>query len=100
MTHPIDPGWAFGFRAVDVVGVAPFSGFVGLARPWFDAHLSKIVALTVPENHRSRRVMERIGMTHDPADDFDHSVVPAPMRRHVLYRVQRHGKRPASLRPS
>jgi RimJ/RimL family protein N-acetyltransferase len=50
--------------------------------------LSDIVALTVPANQRSRRVMERLGMTHDPADDFDHPRVPeGRLRRHVLYRL-------------
>ena len=47
------------------------------------------VSFTVPANLRSRRVMEKIGMTHDPAEDFDHpNVVPGhPLRRHVLYRL-------------
>jgi hypothetical protein len=33
--------------------------------------------------------MERLGMTRDPADDFDHPTLPAghPLRRHVLYRI-------------
>ena len=43
---------------------------------------------TVPENDRSRRVMERIGMAHEPADDFDHPNAPALRRRHVLYRIK------------
>jgi len=30
------------------------------------------VADVLPANVRSRRVMEKIGMTHDPAEDFDH----------------------------
>jgi len=32
--------------------------------------------------------MEKIGMTHDPADDFDHPRLPEghALRRHVLYR--------------
>lgn len=53
--------------------------------------LDEIVAFTVPANRRSRRVMERIGMTRDPRDDFDHPLVPAghPLRRHVLYRRRR-----------
>ena len=38
--------------------------------------LSDIVALTVPANQRSRRVMERLGMTHDLANDLDHPQVP------------------------
>jgi len=50
---------------------------------------AEVVSFTVPHNIRSRRVMERLGMTHDDADDFDHPILPAghPLRRHVLYRV-------------
>jgi RimJ/RimL family protein N-acetyltransferase len=58
----------------------------------FTTHsLTDIVSFTVPANLRSRRVMEKLGMTRDPADDFDHPNIPAghPMRRHVLYRLRR-----------
>jgi RimJ/RimL family protein N-acetyltransferase len=53
--------------------------------------LDEIVSFTVPKNRRSRAVMERIGMTRTPADDFDHPVLPEghPLRRHVLYRAKR-----------
>jgi ribosomal-protein-alanine N-acetyltransferase len=53
--------------------------------------LKEIVAYTVPLNERSRAVMKRIGMTHDPADDFDHPNLPVgdALRRHVLYRMTR-----------
>jgi ribosomal-protein-alanine N-acetyltransferase len=53
--------------------------------------LDEIVSFTTPGNVRSWRVMERIGMTRDPADDFDHPLIPPgdPLRRHVLYRVSR-----------
>ena len=53
--------------------------------------LSEIVAMTAVSNVRSRRVMERLGMTHDPADDFDHPLVATgnPLQRHVLYRLRR-----------
>ena len=50
------------------------------------AGLSEIVSMTVPENERSRRVMERLGMKHDRTDDFDHPSQP-DHRRHVLYRL-------------
>jgi RimJ/RimL family protein N-acetyltransferase len=52
--------------------------------------LPEIVSFTVPDNVRSRRVMDRIGMVSDPADDFDHPGLPAghPLRRHVLYRIK------------
>jgi ribosomal-protein-alanine N-acetyltransferase len=51
--------------------------------------LDDVVSFTVPANLRSRRVMEKIGMTHNPADDFDHPKLPEghPLRRHVLYRL-------------
>jgi len=56
-----------------------------------DLGLAELVSFTVPANLRSRRVMEKIGMTHDPGDDFDHPKLSAghPLRRHVLYRVRR-----------
>jgi RimJ/RimL family protein N-acetyltransferase len=51
--------------------------------------LSEIVSFTYVHNVRSRAVMERIGMTRDPADDFDHPRLPADsrLRPHVLYRI-------------
>jgi RimJ/RimL family protein N-acetyltransferase len=52
----------------------------------------EIVAFTVPANLASRRVMEKLGMTRDPAEDFDfeHPRLPPgqPLRRHVLYRLR------------
>jgi RimJ/RimL family protein N-acetyltransferase len=52
--------------------------------------LDQLVSFTVPANVRSRRVMEKLGMSHDPADDFDHPQLPPghPLRRHVLYRLR------------
>jgi RimJ/RimL family protein N-acetyltransferase len=53
--------------------------------------LTEILSWTVPANLRSRRVMEKIGLRRSPEDDFDHPRVPEghPLRRHVVYRVQR-----------
>jgi ribosomal-protein-alanine N-acetyltransferase len=52
--------------------------------------LDALVSFTVPANQRSRRVMEKLGMTHDPSEDFDHPSLPPghPLRKHVLYRLQ------------
>jgi RimJ/RimL family protein N-acetyltransferase len=49
----------------------------------------EVVAFAVPANARSRAVMERLGMQHDTAGDFDHPrlAVGHPLRRHVLYRI-------------
>jgi ribosomal-protein-alanine N-acetyltransferase len=54
-----------------------------------DLGLPEIVSFTATGNLRSRAVMARIGMTHDPVDDFDHPLVPegSRLRRHVLYRL-------------
>ncbi len=118
----------FGLWAVEIPGVAPFAGFVGLSLPPFEAHftpsvevgwwlaaqqwgrgyategaravltfgfqtlgLDEIVSFTIPANVRSQRVMQKIGMVHDSADDFDHPSLPEghPHRRHVLYRIAR-----------
>jgi RimJ/RimL family protein N-acetyltransferase len=53
--------------------------------------LDEILSWTVPANLRSRAVMERLGMTQDPAEDFDHPTIQvgSPLRRHVLYRLRR-----------
>ena len=51
--------------------------------------LPEVVSFTSTVNDRSRALMHRLGMTHDPADDFDHPRVPpgSLLRRHVLYRL-------------
>jgi RimJ/RimL family protein N-acetyltransferase len=51
--------------------------------------LPEILAFTAVANRRSRAVMERLGMRHDPGADFDHPLVPDghPLQRHVLYRL-------------
>jgi RimJ/RimL family protein N-acetyltransferase len=75
--------WGRGFATEGARAVVSF-GFENLG-------LDNLVSFTVPSNLRSRRVMEKIGMTHDPCDDFDHPRLPEghPLRRHVLYRLTR-----------
>lgn len=53
--------------------------------------LEEVVSFAVPTNARSIRVMEKLGMKRDLEGDFDHPLVPEghPLRRHVLYRIQR-----------
>jgi len=60
---------------------------------------TSLVSFTVPENLRSRNVMEKIGMVHDPSADFDHPRLPVghALRHHVLYRLHsEHWSRSAS----
>jgi RimJ/RimL family protein N-acetyltransferase len=75
-------------------------GALAVARHAFEVlGLTEIVSFTVPANVRSRRVMEKLGMTHDLSDDFDHPNLPPghPMRRHVLYRLKRRSLASRSL---
>lgn len=52
--------------------------------------LDEVVALTAAANIPSQRVMQRLGMTHDPADDFDHPhTLGTWLERCVLYRIKR-----------
>jgi len=55
------------------------------------AGLEEIVSFTFVENLRSRRVMERLGMTYSSKDNFEHPRLPEGhrMRPHVLYRMDR-----------
>lgn len=52
-------------------------------------NFNEIVSFTTVQNMRSRRIMEKIGMHHDPKDDFDYPKLLKghPLRRHVLYRI-------------
>lgn len=52
--------------------------------------LKEIVSFTTLHNLPSQKVMVRLGMTHDPKDDFDHPRLEEnhPLRRHVLYRLR------------
>jgi RimJ/RimL family protein N-acetyltransferase len=56
-----------------------------------EAGLDEIVSFTSREHAASMRVMEKIGMHREPADDFDYPTIPAghALRRHVLYRLRR-----------
>jgi RimJ/RimL family protein N-acetyltransferase len=82
-------GWGHGY-ATEAARAALAFGFETLG-------LQEIVSFTTVDNIRSRRVMERLGMTRDPADDFDHPGLPPghPLRRHVLYRLRRRRAAPA-----
>jgi len=76
-----NPHWGNGY-ATEAARAAIADGFERIG-------LKEIVSFTVPVNLRSIAVMERLGMTRDPDDDFDHPNVPKghPYRRHVLYRI-------------
>ena len=88
-TPAVEVGWRF---AVDAWGhgYATEAARAALHYGFETLDLTEIVSFTVPANTRSRAVMERLGMSHDPADDFDHPrIASGPLRRHVLYRLKR-----------
>jgi RimJ/RimL family protein N-acetyltransferase len=72
-------------------GYASEAGRSVLAAGFGELGLDEIVSFTSTANLRSRNVMERLGMHHDPADDFDNPRMPPghPLVRHVLYRLTR-----------
>ncbi|RUQ85124.1 GNAT family N-acetyltransferase [Legionella septentrionalis] len=53
--------------------------------------INEIVAFTVPDNLRSRKVMEKIDMVQDVEGSFAHPKLPMSHRlsKHVLYRIHR-----------
>lgn len=72
-------------------GYAPEAARASLAYAFGPAGLEELVSFTATTNKPSQRVMEKIGMTHDEAGDFDHPMLAAghPLQRHVLYRITR-----------
>ena len=86
-TPCVEIGWRLA-RACWGNGYVTEAATAVLAFGFDELHLDEVVSFTVPANTRSRRVMERLGMTHDPRDDFEHPSIPEghPLRRHVLYR--------------
>jgi ribosomal-protein-alanine N-acetyltransferase len=87
-TPAIEIGWRLAYECWGQ-GYATEGARAVLRLAFGELSLPGIVSFTVPANMRSRRVMEKLGMTRDPADDFDHpKVMPGhPLRRHVLYRL-------------
>jgi RimJ/RimL family protein N-acetyltransferase len=86
----VEIGWRLGFEHWGK-GLATEGARAALDYGFNSLGLKQIVSFTVPANLRSRRVMEKLGMTHDPAGDFDHPNLAEghPLRRHVLYRIRR-----------
>jgi RimJ/RimL family protein N-acetyltransferase len=72
-------------------GFAPEAAKAVLAYAFDVLKLPDIVSFTAKSNAKSRRVMEKIGLHHDPAGDFDHPKLSSdsPLCRHVLYRMKR-----------
>jgi len=77
------PFWEQGF-AVEAAQAALQFGFE-------EIRLTEVVAHANVQNVRSRRVMAKLAMSHDCAEDFDRPGIPEsdPLRRQALYRLTR-----------
>jgi len=76
------PAWGHGY-ATEAALAALRYGFDTMG-------LAEIVAVTAATNLRSQAVMRRIGMTSNPAEDFDDpDVDEGPLCRQVIYRKLR-----------
>ena len=89
-TPAVEIGWRIA-RPFWGRGYAPEAAKACLQFGFDVLKLPEILAITVPANVKSRRVMVKLGMKYDPKEDFDHPSVPEghPFRRHVLYRLTR-----------
>ena len=89
-TPAVEVGWRMARHAWGH-GYATEAARAALAFGFDELQLAEIVSFTATGNLRSRAVMERLGMTHDPSEDFDHPRLPDghPLQRHVLYRLRR-----------
>ncbi|MGW9437015.1 GNAT family N-acetyltransferase [Streptomyces sp. NPDC055607] len=91
-TPAVEVGWRLARRAWGK-GFATEAAVAAVAFGFEELGLPEIVSFTAVGNRRSRAVMERLGMTYAPDEDFDHPKLRAghPLGRHVLYRLARPG---------
>lgn len=89
-TPAVEVGWRLA-REHWGHGYATEAARAAVAHGFEELGLDEIVSFTSTLNEPSWRVMERLGMRHDPADDFEHPRVAIghPLRAHVLYRLSR-----------
>lgn len=88
-TPAVEVGWRLA-RPAWGRGYATEAGRAALAHGFGALGLEQVVSMTTVRNRRSRAVMERLGMTRDPAEDFEYPNLPPgdPLRPHVLYRLR------------
>jgi RimJ/RimL family protein N-acetyltransferase len=87
-TPCVEVGWRLSY-ATWGRGYATEAARAALDFGFNSCQLPEIVSFATTRNRRSHRVMEKLGMSRDPAEDFDHPSLPEghPLQRHVLYRI-------------
>ncbi|RCG26839.1 N-acetyltransferase [Sphaerisporangium album] len=88
-TPAVEVGWRLR-RASWGRGYATEAAGAALDHGFGSAGLTGVISMTAVTNLRSQAVMRRLGMTRDPAEDFDHPGIPpgGHLRPHVLYRLR------------
>lgn len=88
-TPAMEVGWWLAYDSWGH-GYATEGARAALGFAFRELHRTEVVAITTPVNVRSRRVMQRLGMTRDPKDDFENPRIAEghPLRTHVLYRLK------------
>jgi ribosomal-protein-alanine N-acetyltransferase len=89
---PFAPAVEIGWRLAHPFwgrGYAPEAASAALDDAFGRCGFPQIVAYAALANDPSRQVMRKLGMRYDPAEDFDHPLVPADheVARHALYRI-------------
>jgi RimJ/RimL family protein N-acetyltransferase len=86
----IEIGWQLAFEHWGQ-SYAREAAEASLAWAWANLDVPEVFAITSPANSRSRGLMLRLGMSYVEGGDFDHPALAEgdPLRRHVLYRIQR-----------
>lgn len=89
-TPCVEIGWRIAFQHWGK-GYAPEAARAVLKIGFENFNLNKIVSFTAKQNMRSRRVMEKLGMEHNPAEDFHHPNLPPDhaLSLHALYRLKK-----------
>ncbi|WP_028696231.1 GNAT family N-acetyltransferase [Pseudomonas cremoricolorata] len=89
-TPAVEIGWRLARRHWGL-GFASEAAWACLRCAFSQLQLNEVVAFTSEGNLASQKVMQAIGMQHDPDGSFDHPRLPAehPLRPHVLYRIDR-----------
>lgn len=88
-TPAVEVGWRLD-KAYWGRGYAPEGARAVLDYAFGTLGLDEVVSMTIAPNEPSQRVMRKLGLTRDPADDFDHPNLPDwHHQRHVLYRITR-----------
>jgi RimJ/RimL family protein N-acetyltransferase len=89
-TPATEIGWRFTFEAWRK-GYATEAATAVMQFAFETRGCDEVVSVTSQLNLRSQRVMRRIGMTRNPADDFQHPRVEEGhrLRPHVLYRLRK-----------